>query len=84
MKTYIPFDAINLPFTQLTSEQFEQYCEWLLIKDKNLKNIHRIEGKGHYQGGLDICANFVKSPKKLAVYECKCWGNLSIQELDKT
>jgi len=27
---------------------------------------------------------FVKSPKKLAVYECKCWGNLSIQELDKT
>jgi hypothetical protein len=34
MKTYIPFDATALPFTQLTSEQFEQYCEWLLYKDK--------------------------------------------------
>jgi hypothetical protein len=84
MKNYIPFDATALPFTRLTSEQFEQYCEWLIIKDKNLSNVHRIKGNGHYQGGLDICANFVIPPKKLAVYECKCWGNLSIQELDKT
>jgi hypothetical protein len=53
-------------------------------KDKNLNNVHRIKGNGHYQGGLDICANFVKSPQNLAVYECKCWENLSIQELDKT
>ncbi len=84
MKTYIPFDATTLPFTKLTSEQFEQYCEWLLYKDKEIINVHRLEGNGHYQGGLDICTNFVKSPKMLAVYECKCWGNLSIQELDKT
>jgi hypothetical protein len=84
MKTYIPFDATTLPFTQLTSEQFEKYCEWLLYKDKELTNVHRIKGNGHYQGGVDICANFTKSTQKLAVYECKCWKNLSIQELDKT
>ncbi|KJV39734.1 hypothetical protein [Acinetobacter brisouii] len=84
MKNYIPFDAITLPFTQLTSEQFEQYCEWLLYKDKELTNVHRIKGNGHYQGGLDICANISKSPQKLVAYECKCWTNLSIQELDSS
>ncbi|TCB65506.1 hypothetical protein [Acinetobacter sp. ANC 4178] len=84
MKTYIPFDATTLPFTQLTSEQFEQYCEWLLHKDKELINAHRIKGNGHYQGGLDLCANLTKSPQNLAVYECKCWGNLSVQELDNS
>lgn len=84
MKNYIPFDATTLPFTQLTSEQFEQYCEWLLIKDKNLNNVHRIKGNGHYQGRLDICANLAKFPQQLAVYECKCWENLSTQELENT
>ncbi|SDY38857.1 hypothetical protein [Acinetobacter kyonggiensis] len=84
MKTYIPFDAVSLPFSQLSSEQFEQYCEWLLYKDKELTNVHRIKGNGHYQGGLDICANIAKSFHKLAAYECKCWKKLSIQELDNT
>ncbi|KQW89544.1 hypothetical protein ASC84_10830 [Acinetobacter sp. Root1280] len=84
MQTYIPFDATTLPFLQLTSEQFEQYCEWLLYKDKDLTNVHRIQGNGHYQGGLDICANLAKSPQKLAAYECKCWRSLSIQELENT
>ncbi|OAL77309.1 hypothetical protein AY606_11505 [Acinetobacter sp. SFB] len=84
MKNYIPFDATTLPFSQLSSEQFEQYCEWLLYKDKELTNVHRIAGNGYYQGGLDICANIVKSSNKLAAYECKCWKKLSTQELGNT
>lgn len=84
MKTYIPLGSTTLPFTQLTSEHFEQYCVWLLNKDKTLTNVHRIKGNGHYQGGLDICANLSKSPQKLVAYECKCWANLSIQELDSS
>lgn len=80
----MPFGATTLPFTQLTSEQFEQYCVWLLHKDKEINNVHRIKGNGHYQGGLDICANFTTSSNKLAAFECKRWRNLSIQELDNT
>lgn len=84
MKTHITLGSTTLPFSQLSGDQFEQYCEWLLYKDAELTNVHRIEGNGHYQGGLDICANLLKSPKQLAVFECKCWKNLSIQELDNT
>ena len=84
MKIHIKLGSTTLPFTQLTSEQLEQYCEWLLYKDKDLTNVHRIQGNGHYQGGLDICANLAKSPQKLAAYECKCWRSLSIQELENT
>lgn len=81
---HIKLGSTTLPFTQLSSEQFEQYCEWLLYKDKDLTNVHRIQGNGHYQGGLDICANLAKFPQKLAAYECKCWRSLSIQELENT
>lgn len=84
MKIYMPLGATTLPFTQLTSEQFEQYCIWLLHKDKEINNVHRIEGNGHYQGGLDICSNINQFPQKIAAYECKCWNNLSAHELTST
>ena len=53
-------------------------------KDPNFTDIHHILGDGYLQNGVDICAKYKHEYFGLIGIECKCWQELSVDNLKKT
>ncbi|HGH3624081.1 hypothetical protein QMJ96_13275 [Acinetobacter baumannii] len=84
MKEILPIGTLTLPFSELDSKKFEILCTELLKKDPNFTDIHHILGDGYLQNGVDICAKYKHEYFGLIGIECKCWQELSVDNLKKT
>lgn len=84
MNNSLPLGSLYLPFSELTSLQFEQFCTLILQKDINYEDMHRISGQGYSQYGIDICGKLKNRPYELVAIECKCWKNITTTEIKST
>ena len=76
-----PAGRHQLPFEDLSPEQFEQLCWWLIGKDHQIVGCQRIGGPGKKQYGIDLFAFDHLEPSALGVYECKCWQKFTVNKL---
>ncbi|NVZ66044.1 hypothetical protein HX867_28460, partial [Pseudomonas gingeri] len=71
---HTPLGASPFSFSDMSGEQFEQFCWWLLRKDHDLVGCQVLGKQGAKpQGGIDLFAFHRSQPDVLRVYECKCW-----------
>jgi hypothetical protein len=67
----------------MPGETFEQFCWWLLTKERKLHGCQRLGGSGTAQGGIDLFAYDEQFPELLNVYECKAWTSFTPARLTK-
>ncbi|WCM49430.1 hypothetical protein OH720_20815 [Pseudomonas sp. WJP1] len=71
---HAPLGASPFSFSEMSGEQFEQLCWWLLNKDHDLVGCQVLGKQGKKsQDGIDLFAFHRSRPDALRVYECKCW-----------
>lgn len=80
--TTLPTGAHTLGFKDMSFEQFEQFCWWLLRRDHDLVGCQRLGQMGaKSQQGIDLFAFERSRPDQLHVFECKCRRSFSGKEL---
>lgn len=71
---HTPLGVSPFAFSDMSGEQFEQLCWWLLNKDHDLVGCQMLGKQGSKsQDGIDLFAFHRSRPNVLRVYECKCW-----------
>ncbi|WP_059004153.1 hypothetical protein [Pseudomonas syringae] len=74
---------VLLDFAAMPAVTFEQFCWWLLAKDKVLHGCQRLGISGTEQGGIDLFAYDDQFPGRLNVYECKAWKSFDVTRLSE-
>ncbi|WP_447652277.1 hypothetical protein [Pseudomonas abietaniphila] len=71
---HAPLGVSPFSFNDMSGEQFEQLCWWLLRKDHDLVGCQMLGKQGKKsQDGIDLFAFHRSRPDALRVFECKCW-----------
>ncbi|VWB77804.1 hypothetical protein [Burkholderia lata] len=78
-----PIGTPLLDFTAMSPSTFEQFCWWLLRKNRALVGCKRLGGNGTPQDGIDLFAFDEQQPDKLHVFECKAWKDFTPANLTK-
>lgn len=76
-----PLGNHPLNFEAMHWKQFEQFCWWLLQRDYSIEGCQLIGGSGRSQHGFDLFAFDRDSPRKMIVFECKCWKSIGSAEV---
>lgn len=80
-----PLGTSPFSFSDMSGEQFEQFCWWLLNKDHDLVGCQILGRQGsRSQDGIDLFAFHRSRPDVLRVYECKCWKRFTPGALKQT
>lgn len=81
VKSVSPVGTHILDFAKMDSVTFEQFCWWLLKKDRALSGCKRLGQSGARQGGVDLIAFDEHQSDKLHVFECKAWTDFPPRRL---
>jgi hypothetical protein len=72
-----------LPFNELSWENFERLCTWLVASDGDIMDCHRYGKRGDFQAGIDILAHRRTAEGGLErwCYQCKRWQRMTPGDL---